>query len=282
MTELVAVQNRVLIADGIEPGQPEETRGVFERAMGTLSLGLEFVARMDDERAVEVVKSVPLRQLFRVGYSLQWKLRSTIQQLAKRPTLTIIESERFSLLAESDERAFKSMIKFRPAYVSSTGENAGVPQIFATQSQIDDMASRIAFVAFKQLWTFGVSGIDAGSLAQTAYSGTLVNEPTTITFDTIFATWIAHVALGKPPSKEGLTVVELAGLPAVLRKKPWGDDALGWFEPAVAGAIEAFGAGAARLVSRWLRETLTELHEQMARVEDPDPLLLQAVVLIQK
>jgi hypothetical protein len=282
MTELVAVQNRVLIADGIEPGQPEETRGVFERAMGTLSLGLEFVARMDDERAVELVKSVPLRELFRVGYSLQWKLRSTVQQLAQRPSLTIVESERFSLLADQDERAFKAIIKFRPAYVASTGENAGVSEIFATQAQIDDMASRIAYVAFKQLWTFGVSGADVSGLAQTAYGGTLVNDPTTITFDSIFATWVAHVALGKAPSIEGLKVDELSKLPAILRQKPWGEDPLGWFEPAVATAIEAFGAGAARLVSRWLRDTLAELDDQMAQVSDPDPLLLQAVVLIQK
>ncbi|MEZ4461065.1 MAG: DUF6178 family protein [bacterium] len=279
MTELVAVQNRVLIADGVEPGELEQTRAVVERAIGTMSLGLEFLARREDERALEIIASVPLRDLFRVGYSLQWKLRATVQQLTRRPALTIIESERFSLLSENDQALFDALVKFRPTFVPA---GTTVSESFSTQDQIDEAAVRLAFVAFKQLWTFGVAGATIPGLAEVAYSGKLYNEPPSVTFDTLFSTWIAHVALGHAPSLDGLTVQELKGLPEVLRAKDWQNDPIQAFEPAIGGAIEAFGPSAARLITKWLKDTLATLSDELGAITDPSPELLESVLLIRK
>lgn len=277
LTELVAVQNRVLMADGVEPGQIEETRNVVERALGTMSLGLEFLARADDDRAVELVESVALRDLFSVGYSLQWKLRSTVQQLARRPALTIIESERFSLLSPSDEALFEALVNFRPGFVAAESD-AVVP--FSSQAQVDEAALRLAYVAFKQLWTFSVTGTGVTPLAQLAYSEEVLNDPPSVTFDVLFSTWVAHVAIGNPPALRGLTLDELSALADTLRQQPWTDDLVGFFEPAVGSAIEAFGPSATRLVTRWLKETIESLTEELGDVTDPIPELLQTVVLI--
>lgn len=279
VTELVALQNRVLIADGVEPGQLDETRDIVERALGTLSLGLEYLSRADDDRAVELVRAVPLRDIFRVGYSLLWKLRSTVQSLSQRPTLTLIESERFSLLNDSDAALFNALVKFRPTYASGAGSE---PEFFCNTKQVDEVATRLAFIAFKQIWTFGVSGADVAKLAGLAYGGTLINDPSTVTFDTVFATWIALTLLGKQPAMRGLNAEELQNLPSQIAAKPWGNDPVGWFESALAPAIEALGPGAVRLVTRWLKETLDRLDDEIGAVAQPEPAILQAVLLLQR
>lgn len=276
VTELVALQNRVLIADGVEPGDAEDASDGVARALGTLSLGLEYLSRGDDERATELVRSVPFRDVFRVGYSLLWKLRSTVQRLAQRPTLTLIETQRFSLLGDDDAAFFDALVKFRPVYCAGAGQ---LPEPFRAQAQVDLAAARVGFVAFKQLWTFGVLRLDVGSLAQLAY-GSLRNDPTTVTFDALFATWLAQNLLGRPAAPTGLSEDDLRALPGLLRDRPWGTDPVGHFEGVIGPAIEALGPNAARMVSRWLNATLQRLVDELADVEHVDPAIVQAVVLI--
>jgi hypothetical protein len=72
---LVALCNRVLSADQVNPSDEEAIRGVLDRLSATLDLAIEFLARGDSEREVAAVRSIPILTLHRLGVSLIGKLR---------------------------------------------------------------------------------------------------------------------------------------------------------------------------------------------------------------
>jgi hypothetical protein len=67
--------NSVLVAEGEEPGDPPALRRASERARDYLDLGFEHLTGGNPDAAIEVVREVPLRTLFQVGFSLTLKLK---------------------------------------------------------------------------------------------------------------------------------------------------------------------------------------------------------------
>ena len=103
---LVALCNRVLSADQVNPSDEEAIRGVLDRLSATLDLAIEFLARGDAEREVAAVRSIPILTLHRLGTSLIGKLRRLATALRRKnpfavlaPALDIFESEDSEILA---------------------------------------------------------------------------------------------------------------------------------------------------------------------------------------
>ncbi|MCW5891094.1 MAG: hypothetical protein KIT14_11160 [bacterium] len=78
---LVALVNRVLAADRVDPADVETVRAVAARARDTLSLGLEYLAGGELGRARGVLASAPLLLIFRVGHALTAALQRRAQPL---------------------------------------------------------------------------------------------------------------------------------------------------------------------------------------------------------
>jgi hypothetical protein len=83
---LVALLNRVLSADRVEPGDLVALAPAASRAAGTLSIGLETVARGDRARGIEVLRSVALARLHRVGHAVLLQLARLAATLGPRAT----------------------------------------------------------------------------------------------------------------------------------------------------------------------------------------------------
>jgi hypothetical protein len=83
--ELRGVYNAALVADGADPGDLDAFRSAAERARDTLGLGLEHETGGEPARAVDVVRDVPIRRLFQVGFSLGLRLKHRADRLASRP-----------------------------------------------------------------------------------------------------------------------------------------------------------------------------------------------------
>jgi hypothetical protein len=69
-TAIVALLNRVLVADGVDPGDVETVHEVSGRARDTLALGLEHLSAGDVGNATAILATTPLAHVFQVGYSL--------------------------------------------------------------------------------------------------------------------------------------------------------------------------------------------------------------------
>ncbi len=268
--ELVTLTNRTMIADGIEPGEIETGREVVRRTAGFLSLGLDFLARTDDATARRALRTIPLREIFRVGHSITENLQDKARSLDDRPTLSLIEGVSYSLLNPDETALFEALSDVRPTFA----RDRHTFELFQDQDQIDRAALRIGLVAFKQLWLFGVANRSVESLANLVYEGALLNDPDAVTFDVFFATALATHLLTEESALRGLTSHELDELSAALRDHPWEDDPLQFFEPLIGPMLVELPAEATGLVTRWLDETLTWLVDELAPVTDyvgPEP-----------
>ncbi|MDZ7378047.1 MAG: DUF6178 family protein [candidate division KSB1 bacterium] len=78
---LLALVNRVLSADRVDPAEPEQVRSVCLRALATLSLGLEYLADGSVNAAQAVLAQTPLVTVFRVGFSLTAELGRMAQRI---------------------------------------------------------------------------------------------------------------------------------------------------------------------------------------------------------
>ncbi len=271
-TELISLTNRTMIADGIEPGELETGTQVVRRTAGFLSLGLEFAARADDDTARRAVVEIPLRSLFRVGYSITADLQKKAQDLDDRPTLSLIEGVPFSLLNPDERALFENLDDIRPTFA----RDRNTFELFRNQNQIDHAALRIGMVAFKQLWLFGVTDHTVEDLANMIYEGALLNEPDSVTFDLFMSTALATHLLHQEPTLRGLTEGELRNLPHALRDEPWGDDPLDYFEPVIGPMLVELPPQTTGLATRWLNETIDWLVDELAPVRDyigPEPYL---------
>ncbi|GIW45222.1 MAG: hypothetical protein KatS3mg077_2504 [Candidatus Binatia bacterium] len=81
---LLALINRVLSADLVEPGETEQVRAASARALATLSLGLEYLADGSIEAARTVLAQTPLVTIFRVGFALTAQLGRWAQRIYQR------------------------------------------------------------------------------------------------------------------------------------------------------------------------------------------------------
>jgi hypothetical protein len=66
---LVALLNRVLVADRVDPADVDRVREVTARARDTLSLGLEAATGGDVAAATALLRNGPLVEIFRAGAS---------------------------------------------------------------------------------------------------------------------------------------------------------------------------------------------------------------------
>src|SRR5262249_21981325 len=78
---LVALLNRVLVADRIDPADVDSVREATARARDTLSLALDRMTGGDLAAATALVERAPLVDLFRVGASLVAELAGRARAL---------------------------------------------------------------------------------------------------------------------------------------------------------------------------------------------------------
>jgi hypothetical protein len=110
-SEVRGLVNRVLVAEGAEPGDPPAVKRASEHARDYLDLGLEHLTHGDAERAAEVVRARPLTEIFQVGFSLTLKLRRQVERLARE------EGARFGdtwLALDEETAVLAALLRKRP------------------------------------------------------------------------------------------------------------------------------------------------------------------------
>lgn len=273
--ELRALLNKVLIADGVEPGELNSGRQVIRRAMGYASLGLEFMSRGGDEARQDVaLERASLRDLFRAGYTLTAQLQHQALQLERRPTLTLLEGLPYSLLNPEDASLLEALSRTRPTYASSEFDF----DIFSRAEQLDDAALRLGMIAFKQLWVFGIQRASVQDLVALATTEGLMNEPIEVTFDTIFTTYVARQLTQAGEGFAPLGRPEVAALLLATRapQRPAQEQ----FARVFAQLQKGLPAGTERLLERWLEQTHARLHEELAQVEPSSAAMIARSILL--
>jgi hypothetical protein len=277
--QMRTLMNRTIVADGIEPGNLELGREVVRRTLGYLSLGLEFLSRGKDEEAAGYLRDLPTKEIFQTGYSLTAKLQKKVQEMRDRPTLTLVDSDDYSLLGADDRALVESLLRTRPTYAA----DANTYDIFKSQEQLDDAAFRVGTIAFKQMWLFGIQEQDVGELAELIYSDETMNKPDEVTFDTLFATRLVNFFADDIDGPLApLDAVKLRDLPELMRRAPWGEDPVDYLsDDLISPIVDAAPVATRNLVVEWVRETMSTLREEFAGIREVDePKYMTSVVLV--
>jgi hypothetical protein len=82
-TELAHLANKVMVADGRDPGSLEELEGSLKKVGGYINIALEEICGDDLPRAARMVRSNHVEILFRRGFSIIMDLRKEIHQLLR-------------------------------------------------------------------------------------------------------------------------------------------------------------------------------------------------------
>jgi hypothetical protein len=126
---LMALANRVLVADGADAGSIEAHARVLERAGAYVGLALESRGIRDGAAAAPILIEISAVELFREGYALAAGLQSRARLLEKTE----------SLIDAPLRARVRAVLLARPLYVAfADGEEAAAARDFRTLAEIDE------------------------------------------------------------------------------------------------------------------------------------------------
>lgn len=124
--QVVGAANAVLVADGVDPGDPEAVRGAFDAARAYLELGLEKLAGSDEARAAEALAATPVKRIFQEGFGrvleLSFRARRLLERAGEETRLGSPLDEMLAALAGRRPRYFPGLETPRAGW--GTGEAA--------------------------------------------------------------------------------------------------------------------------------------------------------------
>ncbi|MGA9524145.1 MAG: DUF6178 family protein [Myxococcaceae bacterium] len=159
--EIRAVSNRALVAEAAEPGDLDAVRRVAEMVRDYINLGLEHLTRGDPSLAAEVVRDIPTKRVFQVGFSLTLRLKFRADRLAKEPLARIGEVW-MTLSSEAD--ALTALRRKRPLRALKIQGAEPVP--FRSRRELEDAGRTLERAAAQVSLFRALLGNDVASAQQ--------------------------------------------------------------------------------------------------------------------
>ncbi|HEY4186679.1 MAG TPA: DUF6178 family protein [Polyangia bacterium] len=196
---LVALANRFLAAERVDPSNDDAVATNLGRLRATLDLGVEYLARQngafDEDRAVDAVRTVALGRLFRVGVALVGKVRALARALHRRGPFSAVSD--LDLVEEPEATVLASVNQLYPQFPRLLDEPpANGERPIASLTDLARLTASIERAATAQAMLFGLgvrpalleaqalagvepadrTAIDGGVLARTALVGALLDD----------------------------------------------------------------------------------------------------------
>ena len=111
--EMTSLCNRAMVAESIDLFTMEEMERVTKKVFHTLNVGLQYLSREEEMKAIEILQSLPIQKIFQCGVGATVLLRQKAEALLKGPWF---EGDRENLIfldPPSLER-FEGVLKRRP------------------------------------------------------------------------------------------------------------------------------------------------------------------------
>ncbi|MEO5768366.1 MAG: DUF6178 family protein [Polyangia bacterium] len=251
---LVALANRLLAADRVDAADDDAVAAGMARLRGTLDVAVEFLARaggkvVDEDRAVDAVRTVPLLRLFRLGVSLVGKVRALGQALLRRGPYAALKH--LDLVEEPEATVLAAVNRPRPLYAAVLDDPpAATERPFESLADIARATAAIQRAAVAQAMLLGL-GVRPEHLLVDALQGATPSDPLEI--DTALLARTALV-LALYRDQESPPPLALAAVPESPEETPKKqpprsrpEDPASWgFRPLTADEIAAFGRPSAR------------------------------------
>lgn len=196
--ELVYLNNKVLAAEQIDPGQRQAMERNMRVVLRTLDLGLEILLFSGSHDAVEILHHHHMEWIFRNGFSALARLRKKARQIAHDPRLTLVSSTPFSLLGSPYAEFLQELQQLTPRFFNAFDTPPGhTARPFRQLHDIHRAEHILATVSsFADLF-FVDFGFSHEALLELAASQTLLApaQPEDIHFSHLFLTALAQFVL---------------------------------------------------------------------------------------
>ncbi|HVP76574.1 MAG TPA: DUF6178 family protein [Thermodesulfobacteriota bacterium] len=113
LQEIAALCNKAIVAEAIDLSNIVAMERVVKKVYHTLNLGLQYVSKDDDLRAVHILQSLPAQKLFQYGVSTTLLLRRKAESLLKGPWFSN-DQENLVLLDPPHFETFEGILRRRP------------------------------------------------------------------------------------------------------------------------------------------------------------------------
>lgn len=202
--ELAALANKIMVAEGVEVGNPEEVRTTVKGALGLLNLALEHYSGGDPQRARELFVGAYLEELFRAGFSLLLRLQRRARVLAK--------AEIFTWYSAAHRACIEGLRRDRPLFfLGMLAPDKVGERPFAS---VADVARAEEWLRTIELQQQLFAGPLAGLLpsAEWDLSDCVPAARDDLTLTSLFLTALANRLLGRPFTPHPLPAADLVSL----------------------------------------------------------------------
>jgi Family of unknown function (DUF6178) len=112
--EITALCNKAIVAEAIDLSNIAAMERVVKKVYHTLNLGLQYLSKDDEIKAVEILQSLPLQRLFQYGVSTTLLLRRKADSILKGPWFSNDQGNLVILDPPYFEK-FEGILRRRPA-----------------------------------------------------------------------------------------------------------------------------------------------------------------------
>jgi hypothetical protein len=144
--QVVAAANAVLVADAVDPADPDAVRAAFEAARGYLDLGLDRLGGGDTAKAAEALTSTPVKRIFQEGFrrvlELSWRARELRRRAGEDTRLGAPLDEVLQVLSGKRPRYFPG-VEAPESEWGTVAAAAYQPRHFATPEDLSRTAAAL-------------------------------------------------------------------------------------------------------------------------------------------
>ena len=187
--EIAALCNKAIVAEAIDLSNVAAMERVVKKVYHTLNLGLQYLSKDDEIKALEILQSLPVQRLFQYGVSTTLLLRRKAESILKGPWFSNDQGNLVILDPPHFEK-FEGILRRRPAlYRDWSYQDFKTPQDL---KEADDFLESIKTMIHFLGNELKVSPL---YLKEMDLSGCYPDDWREITFSTIFLTSMANQIL---------------------------------------------------------------------------------------
>ena len=182
--QLIFLANRYMVVFGVTPENIGAQQNGFNHLLGTLMIGLEYLADSEPDRMAELLTKKSLVLIFRTGASIIDKLGRRAKKMVARKKLTLTDGKA-SLCTDEEQELLECLLEPLAIYRNELGDP------FMTIKEIGEASRSLDIIEYKEGIFF--SQINSQTeLATMVYQDDLFLGPEQIRFETLMATMIIN------------------------------------------------------------------------------------------
>jgi hypothetical protein len=285
-SEIAFSANRLLVADAWSIGELESIRKALNRLFSLINVGLFYLTGGDRQKGADVVKAVPVKELFQIGFSRVMDLKSAAGEVARRWWPEWGE-EGFVFLDHPQDEVMRGLMLRVPQYYA-LAEGGDVDfRDFETMKEVDRTRQTVTEVGLVAEMCFDRLGIPKPHEARPSLQSVFVGGLEEISLRNLLVTGYVRFTLHNRFRIAPLSRADVGKMPdKVLTSGPSGErsireETLDRFLAWLSGKT-GYDAASWGILTSYIRAGVKELEDDVRGIrswQDFDPCYVRSIIV---